>query len=143
MTVSILLYGCTTWTLKWWKSQMGNTPDVPFWKNPENNSLESSSCTATYLPSHHPSKMSNTYKGLVENKDKFISDILLWISTHGHANVDQSAKIYIYQLCADTGCSLEALPRAIDDRDGWEGQGTLCSQHNLVMLINFLSEVLR
>ena len=25
----------------------------------------------------------------------------------------------IRQLCADTGCNLEDLPGAMDDRDGW------------------------
>ena len=30
-----------------------------------------------------------------------------------------TARNYIQQLCADTGCSLEDLPGAIDDRDGW------------------------
>ena len=26
---------------------------------------------------------------------------------------------YIQQICADTGCSLEVLPEAMDDREGW------------------------
>ena len=28
-------------------------------------------------------------------------------------------RTYIQQLCADIGCSLEGLPGAMDDRDGW------------------------
>ena len=28
------------------------------------------------------------------------------------------ARTYIQQLCADTGCSLENLPGAMDDREG-------------------------
>ena len=46
------------------------------------------------------------------SKDELISNIPLWTPSHGWA-----ARTYI-QLCADTGCSLEDLSRAIDDRDG-------------------------
>ena len=31
----------------------------------------------------------------------------------------RTSKFYIQQLCADTGCSLEDIPGAMDDRDGW------------------------
>ena len=30
------------------------------------------------------------------------------------------ARTYIQQLCADTGCNLEDLPEAMDDREGWQ-----------------------
>ena len=49
------------------------------------------------------------------NRDELISDVLLWISSHGRAK----ARIYTQQLCADTGCSPEDLPQAIDDRERW------------------------
>ena len=51
------------------------------------------------------------------SKDKLISDILLWTPTHRHASVGRSARIYLLQLCADTGSSFKDLPRAMDDRD--------------------------
>ena len=54
------------------------------------------------------------------SKDKLISDILLWIPSHGQAKAGRSARSYIQQLCADTGYSLEELPRAMDDRDRWQ-----------------------
>ena len=53
------------------------------------------------------------------SKDEFISDVLLWTTTHGHTSVNWSASTYIHQLCASTGCSLEDLPKEMDDRDGW------------------------
>ena len=53
------------------------------------------------------------------SKKKLISDILLWTPSHGQAKVGRPAKTYIQQLCADTGCSLEDLLRAIDYRKGW------------------------
>ena len=53
------------------------------------------------------------------NKDKLITNIHLWTPTHGHASVGQLAKIYLHQLCVDTGYSLENLMGAKDDGDGW------------------------
>ena len=53
------------------------------------------------------------------SRDKLISDIFLWTSSHGRAKAGWPARTYIQQLCADTGCSLEDLPGAMDDRDGW------------------------
>ena len=34
-------------------------------------------------------------------------------------SVGQPARTYIQQLCTDTGCSLENLPEAMNDRDKW------------------------
>ena len=51
--------------------------------------------------------------------DELISDVLLWTPTYGRASVDRQAKIYFYQLCGDTGCSLEDLPGVMGDRDRW------------------------
>ena len=53
------------------------------------------------------------------SKDEFISDVLLWTSTHGCASVGQLARTYLNQLCADTGSSLENLPGAMNDGDRW------------------------
>ena len=48
-----------------------------------------------------------------------MSDILLWTPSFGQAKAGLPARTYIHQICADTGCSLEDLPGAIDnDRDG-------------------------
>ena len=51
--------------------------------------------------------------------DELISDILLWTPSHGRAKTRRPARTYIQQLSADTGCSLEDLPGAMDDREGW------------------------
>ena len=51
--------------------------------------------------------------------DKLISDELLWTPSHGRAKTGQPAWTYIQQLYADTGCSPEDLPEAMDDREGW------------------------
>ena len=53
------------------------------------------------------------------SKDKFISDVLFWTPSYGHAKVGWPARTYLQQLCADMGCSLEDLPGAMDNRDEW------------------------
>ena len=58
--VSILLYGCTTWTLNGWrKSLMPTTQECceQYWTSPGGNTLQSSSYTATYHPSWKLSKL--------------------------------------------------------------------------------------
>ena len=53
------------------------------------------------------------------SKDELISDILQRTSSHGRAKAEQPVGTYIQRLCADTGCSLEDLPGANADIDGW------------------------
>ena len=51
--------------------------------------------------------------------DELISDVLLWTPTHGRAKAGRPARTYIQQLCEDTGCCPEDLPRAMNDREEW------------------------
>ena len=53
------------------------------------------------------------------SKDELIRDVLLWIPTHGRAKAGRPARTYIQQLCEDTGCCPEDLPRAMNDREEW------------------------
>ena len=53
------------------------------------------------------------------SRHEFIRDVLLWISTHGRAKAGRPARTYIQQLCEDTGCCPEDLPRAMNDREEW------------------------
>ena len=39
--------------------------------------------------------------------------------THGRAKAGRPARTYIQQLCEDTGCCPEDLPRVMDDREEW------------------------
>ena len=45
--------------------------------------------------------------------------ILLWTPSHEQAKAGRLARTYIQQLCADTGCSLDDPPGAMDDRKEW------------------------
>ena len=53
------------------------------------------------------------------SRDELISDVLLWTPTHGRAKPGRPARTYIQQLCEDTGCCPEDLPRAMNDREKW------------------------
>ena len=46
------------------------------------------------------------------SKDELIRDVLLWTPTRVQKQDDQ-------QLCEDTGCYPEDLPRAMNDREEW------------------------
>ena len=53
------------------------------------------------------------------SRDELIRDVLLWISTHDRGKAGRPALTYIQQLCEDTGCCTEDLPRAMNDREEW------------------------
>ena len=53
------------------------------------------------------------------SRNELISDVLLWTPTHGRARAGRPARTYIQQLCEDTGCCPEDLPRAMNYREEW------------------------
>ena len=53
------------------------------------------------------------------SKDKLISNVLLWTSSHGQAGTGRPTRTYLPQLYTDTGFSQEYLQEGIDDRDEW------------------------
>ena len=53
------------------------------------------------------------------SKDELISDVLLWTPTYSQAKAGRPARTYIQQLCEDTGCNLENLPKAMNDKEKW------------------------
>ena len=57
------------------------------------------------------------------SRDELISDVLLWTPSHEQAKAGRPARTYIQKFCADTGCSLEDLPEAMDDWEGWRKKG--------------------
>ena len=61
-------------------------------------------------------------------------------SVHGFASVDRLARIYVLQLCTDTGCSLEDLLEGMSYRDGEleserECPKNICCQQDLIILM--------
>ena len=123
--VSILLYGCTTWTLtKRLKKKLdGNYTRMlrailnRSWRqHPTRHQLY-----GHLLPITKTIQVSRTRHAghCWRSKDKLISDVLLWTPAYGQAKAGRPARTYIQQLCEDTGCSPEDLPEAMNDRDKW------------------------
>ena len=85
------------------------------------NTSQSSCCTATYRPLRKLSKLDEP--GMRDTDGEVETNSLATYSyvplSHGQAKAGRPARTYIQQLCTDTGCSLEDMPEAIDDRDGW------------------------
>ena len=115
VAVSILLDGCTTWTLwrkAWWQLNKNTASYIE--ATPHKT-------TAVRSPTMKTIKVRRSRHAghCWRSKDKLMSDILLWTPSHKRAKVERPAINYIQQLCADTGCSLDDLLRAMDNRDGW------------------------
>ena len=53
------------------------------------------------------------------SKDELVSDVLLWTPAYGQSKARRPARTFIQQLCDDTGCYLEDLPEAMNDRETW------------------------
>ena len=123
--VSILLYGCTTWTLtkRMEKKLDGNNSRMlqailnKSWRqHPTKQQVY-----GHLLPIMKTIKIKRTrYAGHCwRSRDELISDVLLWILTHGRAMARRPAQTYIQQFCADIWWSPEGQPEAIDDRKFW------------------------
>ena len=89
-----------------------------YWTSPGGNTLQNCSCTSTY---HSITKTIKVRRPRYcwRSKEELISDILLFTPSRGRAKVGRSARTYIQRLCPDVRCSLEDLPGAMNDRDGW------------------------
>ena len=85
--------------------------------NPEQVLAATPHKTPTVRP---PAPYHENYSGHCwRSRDELIRDVLLWIPTHGCAKAGRPARTYIQQLCEDTGCCPEDLPRAMNDREEW------------------------
>ena len=115
--VSILLYGCTTWTLT-------KRPEKKLHGN-YTRMLRAilNKSTKHQLYGHLP-PITKTIQVRRDrhaghcwgSRDELISDVLLWNPTYGRAKAGRPVRTYIQQLCGDTGCNPEDLPEAMNDR---------------------------
>ena len=117
---SILLYGCTTWTLtkRLEKKLDGNYTRML--RAILNKSWQQHP-TRHQLYGHLPpiTKTIQVRRTRHAGHCWRSRDVLLWIPTHGRAKAGRLARTYIQQLCEDTGCCPEDLPRAMNDREEW------------------------
>ena len=122
---SILLYGCTTWTLtKRLEKKLGG--NYTRMLRAILNKSWRQHATRHQLHGHLPPitetiqvRRTRHAGNCWSSRDELISDVLLWTPTHGRAKVGRPARTYIQQLCGDTGCCPEDLPRAMNDREEW------------------------
>ena len=122
---SILLYGCTTWTLtkRLEKKLDGNYTTMlrailnNSWRqHPTRHQLYGQLPPITKTIQVRRTRYAgNCWR----SRDELISDVLLWTPTHGRAKAGRPARTYIQQLCEDTGCCPEDLPEAMNDREKW------------------------
>ena len=124
-STSILLYGCTTWTLtkRLEKKLDGNYTRMlrailnkSWWQHPTRHQLYG------HLPPITKTiqvRWTRHAGHCWRSRDELISDVLLWTLTHGRAKAGRPARTYIQQLCEDTGFCPEDLPEAMNDREKW------------------------
>ena len=125
VVVSILLYGCTTWTLtkRLEKKLDGNYTRMlrailnKSWRQHR---------TRHQLYGHLPLitktiqvRRTRHAGHCWRSKDELISDVLQWIPTYGQVKAGRPALTYLQQLYEDTGCGSEDLPEAMNDREKW------------------------
>ena len=121
--VSILLYGCTTWTLT---KRLKKKLDGSYTRMLRAilNKSRRQHPTRHQLYGHRPPitktiqvRRTRHAGNCWRSRDELISDVLLWIPTYDRAKAGRPARTYIQQLCEDTECSPEDLPEAMNDRE--------------------------
>ena len=147
--LSILLYGCTTWTLTKRMEQKLDSNytrmlravlSKSWWQHPTRQQLY------RYLPLITKTvyvRWTRHTGGSWRSKDELISGVLLWTPSHGWTKIGRPTRTYIQQLCAYTGSSLDELPGAIDDRDGWWERSVLAVRHDDVGPFETLEKIIR
>ena len=126
--VSILLYGCTTWTQT---KRLGKMLDGNYTRmlRPILNKSWRQHPTRLQLYGHLPPitktiqvRRTRHAGHCWRNREELISNILLWTLTYGRAKAGRPARTYIQQLCEDTGCGPEDQPELMNDREKWRAR---------------------
>ena len=122
---SILLYGCTTWTLtkRLEKKLDGNYTRMmrailnKSWRqHPTRHQVYVDLPPITKTIQVRRTRHAGHYW---RSRDKLISDVLLWTPTYGRAKAGRPARTNIQQVCEDTGCGPEDLPEVMNDGEKW------------------------
>ena len=122
--MSILLYGCTTWTLtKRLEKIDGNYTGLlraivnkPWRQHPTKHQLYGHLPPITKTIQVRRTRHAGH---CWRRTDEIIRDVFLWTPTYSREKAGRPARTYIQQVCEDTGCSPEDLPEAVNDRKKW------------------------
>ena len=115
--VSILLYGCTTWTLtkRLEKKLDGNYTRM---LRAILNKSWGQHPTKQQVYGHLPPITKTIQIRLTRHaghcwrsRDDLINDVLLWTPSHGRAKAGRPARTYIQQLCEDRGVALRTCQK--------------------------------
>ena len=125
VVVSILLYGCTTWTLTKRLEKKLDANYTRMLRAILNRSWQQHS-TRHQLYGHLPpitktiqARRTRHTGHCWRSKDWLVSDVLLWTPAYGQSKAGRPARTFIQQLCEDMGYNSEDLPEAMDDRETW------------------------
>ena len=129
--VSILLYGCTTWTLtKCMEKKPDGNYTIMLWAILNNSWRQQPIKQQLY--GHWPPIMKTIWdkwtrhaRHCWRSRDKLISDVLLWTPSHRQAKAGWPARTHTQQLRADTRCSLvkTCWKRWMIEKSGGRGSG--------------------
>ena len=119
--VSILLYGCTTWTLtkqleKKLDGMMRAILNKSWQQHPTRHQLYGHLPPITKTIQVRRTRHAGH---CWRSKDELISYVRLWPPSRSRAKAGRPARTYVQQLCEDTGCSPEDLPEAMNDKEKW------------------------
>ena len=123
--VSILLYGCTTWTLTKRLEKKLDDNYTRMLRAILNRSWQQHP-TRRQLYGHLPpitktiqARRTRHAGHCWRSKDEIVSDVLVWTPAYGQSKAGRPTRTFIQQLCDDTGCNPEDLPKAMNDRETW------------------------
>ena len=123
--VSILLYGCTTWTLTKRREKRLDGNYTRILRAILNKSWRQHP-TKQQLCDHLPPitktiqvRRTRHAGHCWRSRDELISDVIQWTPSYGRAKAGRPAQNYIQRLCEDTGCSPDDMTEAINNREEW------------------------
>ena len=118
--VSILLYGCTTWTLTKRLEKRLDGNYTRMLKAILNRSWRQHPKIQQLYGHQPPIKKTIKVRWTRHVRHCWRSrDVLLWTPSHDQEKSGRPTRTYIQQLCEDTGCSPEDLPEAMNDKEVW------------------------
>ena len=128
--VSILLYGCTTWTLTKRLEKKLDGNHTRMLRAILNRSWQQHP-TRRQLYGHLPpitktiqARRTRHAGHCWRSKDEIISDELRWTPAYGQSKAGRPARTFIRQLCNDKGCNPEDLQEVMNDRETWRERGS-------------------